>query len=127
MKKILIFISLLFSLTVKSQIDISELKYDYLTQDKFEKYIKANHEFQQNFTTWKDENKMQYFKELWYYSKSFSIERSHFSQGFTLDESMIDIGRFESYRKQDEYSIVEIPGSKDVIVLLPINKLIYKP
>lgn len=127
MKKILIFISLLFSLTVKSQIDISEMKYDYQAQEKFEKYIQANHDLQQNFTTWKEENKIQYFKELWYYSKSFYVKRNHFSEGEKLNESIIDISRFESNRNETTESIVTLPGFRDVIILLPNNKLIYKP
>ena len=44
-----------------------------------------------------------------------------------LDESIFDVSRFESYRKEDVESIITFPGFKDVIVLLPNNKLIYKP
>lgn len=44
-----------------------------------------------------------------------------------MNEEAIDITRFESNRKQNEEATVIIPGFKDVIVLLPTNKLIYKP
>ena len=47
--------------------------------------------------------------------------------GVVSHEEAIDISRFESNRKQNEEAIVIIPGFKDVIVLLPTTKLIYKP
>lgn len=69
----------------------------------------------------------EYLKELWYYSESFYVKRNHLQEGVTMDESMIDITRFESSRKEGEEAIILLPGFKDALVLLPINKLIYKP
>jgi len=44
-----------------------------------------------------------------------------------LDESTIDISRFEYLRKPYESVIVEFPGYSDVLVLLPKEKMIYTP
>lgn len=68
-----------------------------------------------------------YLKELWYFSESFYIKRDHLQEGLTLDESLIPVNRFEDQRKEKEESIVILPGFKDAIVLLPANKLRYKP
>jgi len=76
---------------------------------------------------WKKNNTYQYYLEIWYYSESFYVKRNHLKEGVELNESIIDISRFESSRKQNEESIVLLPGFKDVLVLLPIDKLIYKP
>ncbi len=70
---------------------------------------------------------MLYAKEMWYYTESFYVKRNYNNEGITLDESIIDISRFESQRKENEEAIVTLPGFKDVIVLIPNNKLIYKP
>ena len=69
----------------------------------------------------------EYLKELWYYSESFYVKRDYLDEGVSLDESIIDITRFESSRKSTEESIVILPGFKDVLVLFPLNQLIYKP
>lgn len=106
-------------------------------EEKFSKYIESNHGMNQNFTTWKKENKFLYIKEMWYYAESFYIMRNYFAKNSVsidgslntekIDDGMIDISRFESNRKQTEEAIVILPGFVDVIVLLPTNKLIYKP
>jgi hypothetical protein len=64
---------------------------------------------------------------MWYFSESFYIKRNYSNDGVAMNEEAIDISRFESNRKQNEEAIVIIPGFKDVIVLLPTTKLIYKP
>ena len=81
----------------------------------------------QNFEQWKSTNKLLYAQEMWYYSESFYIKRNISNNGVSMDESQIDISRFESNRKQNEEFVLIIPGFKDAIVLLPANKLIYKP
>jgi len=96
-------------------------------EEKFSKFIESNHGMNQNFTTWKKENKFQYIKEMWYYAESFYINRGVNKNGVSMDESQIDISRFESYRKENDEVTISIDGFKDVIVLLPNNKLIYKP
>lgn len=134
MKKIILIILSLITINLKSQVvtsaingDLMELKYDHQAEEKFGIYVEMNHQMDGNFTTWKSENKIQYLKELWYQSKSFYIKRNVNSEGITMNEALIDIGRFESSRLIDSEAIVNIPGFKDVIVLLPTNKLIYKP
>jgi len=138
-KFIFLALALIFSLTTKSQTDDSKAVDNYFElvnyysrlqpskEAKFSPYVEAKYSFIQNFTTWKKENKFLYIKEIWYHAESFSIERNHFSEGVSMDESMIDVSRFEKYRKETETSTVTIEGFKDAIILLPSNKLIYKP
>lgn len=131
-KSIILISILLISGLVKSQTDqITLIEYwntvSPSKEEKFSKFIQSNHGFDQNFTTWKKENRFLYIKEFWYYAESFYIKRGANIKGVSIDESQIDISRFESYRKEnDEFSII-IDGFKDVIVLLPNSKLIYKP
>lgn len=75
----------------------------------------------------KKEHRYDYLKELWYYTSSFYIRRDYYDSGVELDESIIDISRFESYRKENEEAVVKIDGYKDALILLPLNQLIYKP
>ena len=83
MKKIkaIILISMLFiSGLVKSQTDqISLIEYwntvSPSKEAKYSKFVESNHGMDQNFTTWKKENRFQYIKEIWYYAESFYIKR----------------------------------------------------
>ena len=93
----------------------------------YSKYVESNHGMNQNFTTWKKENKFLYIKEIWYYAESFYIRRGVSSEGISMDASQIDISRFENNRLQNDEAVITIDGFKDAIVLLPTNKLIYKP
>ena len=121
--RIILFFLLLISSVCKAQVD-TDFKLDAAKAKKFIPYLAFKHE---NFNEWKNNNKMLYHKELWYYTESFYVKRNYFAKGETLDESIIDISRFEQFRKETDESIVEIPGFKDAIVLIPNNKLIYKP
>ena len=96
-------------------------------EKKFEPYQVTVHHTLAAFKEFKTTNRPQYLKELWYFSKSFYVKRNYFAKGAELDEAMIDIRRFENYRKENQEAVVTLPGLKDVIVLLPLNKLIYKP
>ena len=109
--------------------DFSKVKLDQEKVKKFEIYLEIHHTDPQgvNFNSWKENNKQQYTKEMWYFSESFYIKRNVLAEGIVLDEAIIDITRFENKRKENEEAIVEIPGSKDVIVLLPNSQLFYKP
>ena len=62
---------------------------------------------------------------MWYFSESFYIKRNVNSEGITLNEASIDISRFDDVRKKSEETTVPMVGYKDVIVLLPIDKLFY--
>ncbi|MBK9283090.1 MAG: hypothetical protein IPM51_02085 [Sphingobacteriaceae bacterium] len=122
-----LFLSLLMivSLVTFSQ-QLEEIKLNPKKIQQFEPYMKWKHGSGDGFEAWKSTNKLQYAKEMWYYSESFYIKRNHIAKGETLDESIIDISRFENQRSKTEEVIVTLPGFKDVVVLLPENKLIYK-
>lgn len=116
--------SVLFS---QDPTDWSKIKLDPIKEKKFQPYVEFRHNERGEFQKWKEDNKFQYIKEMWYFSESFYIKRNVSNSGETMNEAQIDISRFESNRKPTEEAVVTIPGFKDVIVLLPANKLIYKP
>ena len=105
----------------------NDLKPNAEKEKKFLPYVAILHGGIEKLEAWKQENTYQYFKELWYYTESFYISRNYLKEGLILNEEIIDISRFEFNRKQSEESIVIIPGFKDVLILYPSNKLIYKP
>jgi hypothetical protein len=105
----------------------NDLKPNAEKEKKFLPYVAILHGGIDKLEAWKQENTYQYFKELWYYTESFYISRNYLKEGLVLNEEIIDISRFEFNRKQSEESIVIIPGFKDVLILYPSNKLIYKP
>lgn len=92
----------------------------------FEKYLSFRHSFEPGgFVQWKNNNPELYAKEMWYQSESFYIKRNYLASGLTMNEGMIDVCRFEHLRKEKEEVIVPFAGFKDVMILLPKNKLIY--
>jgi hypothetical protein len=103
------------------------LEIDPQIEKMYSPYMYARHGGPEGLAEFKKAQPHQYLKELWYYSKSFYVKKNHNTTGVTLDESIIDISRFESYRNSDNEAIVQLPGYKDVLVLLPQSKLIYKP
>lgn len=105
--------------------DFSKIKIDPIKEKKFQPYVAVRHGGGQEFNTWKENNKYQYVKEMWYFSESFYIKRNVNTEGNTLDEAIIDITRFDGTRKPSEEVTVIVPGSKDVIVLIPADQLIY--
>ena len=107
--------------------DWSKIKLDPDKEKKFEPYIAFRHGGGADYQAWKANNKFQYVKEMWYFSESFYVKRNVNTSGATLNEEIIDVSRLESNRKPTEEATVNMPGFKDVIVLLPTNKLIYKP
>lgn len=114
-------------MTLTSFSQTSELKLNPEKVKKFIAYVEFKHGGAQAFPAWKENNKLQYAKEMWYYTESFYIKRNNSTEGITLDESIIDITRFEASRKESEEVVIQLPGFKDALVLLPNNKLIYKP
>ena len=135
MKKLLLLItlSLLTISSIKSQtIDLGKLRVDPIKEKMYSPYVEYRHGFDadvitRSFQKWKEDNKYQYLKELWYYSESFYVIHHVNDEGITIDESTIDISRFDSVR--DLTNEVSIPlngaGFNDTIVLLPINKLLF--
>ncbi len=108
-------------------ISSEDIKPDPKKEAMFLPYLAARHGGPASLQEWKKDNTLQYYKELWYFCESFHVKRDHLSQGISLDESIIDISRFESSRKATEEAIVVLPGFKDALVLLPTSQLIYKP
>lgn len=96
-------------------------------EKKFTPYMVYRHGGPDGVEEFKKTDPQTYAKELWYYAESFYVKRDHLSQGVPLDESIIDISRFENQRLPAQEAIVLLPGFKDAIVLLPTNQLIYKP
>ena len=93
----------------------------------FTPYLEFKHGGKQGFPVWKSNNKMLYAQEMWYYSESFYMKRNVNAEGQTFNDASMDVSRFESQRKQNEEVTIILPGFKDVLVLIPGNKLIYKP
>ena len=103
------------------------LKPDPKKEKMFLPYLAVRHGGMAATETWKKSNTLKYYKELWYYCESFYIKRGYVKEGVPLNEEIIDITRFESERKENEEAIVVLPGFQDALVLLPANKLVYKP
>lgn len=123
-------ISLVAILTVLSasfSAQVNSLELNPEKERKFTPYMLYRHQGSEGLAEFKQKHPHEYLKELWYYSESFYIKRNYFKQGAELDDAIIAINRFEDSRKEDEEAVVILPGFKDVLVLLPNNKLIYKP
>ncbi len=116
-----------FATSQNNGLNVDLMKPNPEKEKKFLPYLAVRYGGIENIETWKKNNRLLYFKELWYYCESFYVLRNYSTEGITLDEGAIDITRFESNRKENEEAIVVLPGFKDVLVLLPNNKLIYKP
>lgn len=125
MKTLLAIAFVVLSFVSYSQ-NVNDIKLNSDKVKKFQPYVEFRHGGKEAFNTWKENNKVQYVKEMWYFSESFYVKRNAFSEGVTLDESIIDISRFEDKRKANEEVILQLPGFKDALVLLPLSKLIYK-
>lgn len=121
------FIILFLFIIFRSESQTDYIEIDPITENTFKRYMLHRHGGEDGVDLFKLENPEKYQKELWYYSASFYVKREHFLEGTTLDISIIDISRFESQRKENELSIVELGGYKDVLILIPLNQLIYRP
>jgi hypothetical protein len=121
----IIFLGLIFSQKVWGQ--LQEIKLDPVKVEKFSPYLKYKHSYPPGFEVWKENHKLQYVQELWYYTESFYIKRDYFTDGIALNEEIIDISRWEKQRSQTEEVTVKLKGFKDALVLIPGNKLIFKP
>jgi hypothetical protein len=129
-KLILLGLLVIFSFENNAQTNIVEphnLKPDPEKEQMFLPYLAVRHGGLASTEIWKKSNTVQYYKELWYYCESFYVKRNHLKEGVTLNEEIVDISRFEYARKENEEAIVVLPGFRDVLVLLPANKLVYKP
>lgn len=122
---VLVLVLLLTFLTGKAQVNSLEL--DPVKEKMYTPYLTYRHQGPEGLEKFKQEQPHEYLKELWYYSSSFTVKRDHFPTGDRLDESTIDISRFEHLRKEDETAILILDGYKDVLLLLPANQLLFKP
>lgn len=125
MKTLLAIAFVVLSLVSYSQ-NVNDIKLNSDKVNKFQPYVEVRHGGKAAFNVWKENNKVQYVKEMWYFTESFYVKRNAFTEGVTLDESIIDIARFEDQRKANEEVSIHLPGFKDAIILLPSSKLIYK-
>lgn len=115
----------LLSFSQSNSLSSEQLKPDPDKEQKFLPYLAVRHGGMPAIENWKKNNTYLYYQELWYYCESFYVKRNYLNEGVTLNESIIDISRFESSRKENEEAIVTLPGYKDVLVLLPASKLVY--
>ena len=106
---------------------VNNLKLDPVKIKQFSPYLGARHGGTEGLENFKRNNFTEYQKEMWYFSESFYVKRDYFQAGISLDESIIDVSRFESQRQSDTESIIQLPGFKDALVLLPTKKLVFKP
>jgi len=105
----------------------NNLEIDPLKEKQFSPYMVWRHQTLEGLAEFKKNHPKEYAKELWYYSSSFYIRRNVHTEGASIDVSMIAIDRFENQRKENEEALIEMPGFKDVLILLPANQLLYKP
>src|SRR5215213_3212212 len=66
---------------------------------KFTPYLAARHGGGDDFLKWKENNKMLYAKEMWYFTESWYVKRNYTGEGVVLNEEITDITRFEHLRK----------------------------
>lgn len=123
----LVFVFIAFFLCLSGNAQVIGLELDPEKERMFKPYLTYRHQGPEGLEQFKREHPHEYLKELWYYGSSFTVKRDHFSVGDPLDESTIDISRFENFRKEDESAIVVLDGYKDVLILLPANQLLFKP
>lgn len=106
--------------------EMNQFKLNADKVSKYQVYLEARHGGGDVFTNWKENNKVQYTKEMWYFSESFYVKKNFYSEGVELNDQIIDVSRFENQRKENEEVIVTLPGYKDVLVLIPTSKLFYQ-
>jgi hypothetical protein len=100
---------------------------DPLKVQMYAPYLAAHYGGAEAIENLKLTDKFLYFRELWYYTESFSVVRNYLSEGIVLNEDIIDISRFEIYRKYDEAVIVTLPGFRDALKLVAGKDLLHKP
>lgn len=119
-------ISALFFCALGSRAQVSnEISADQ--ERKFTPYMYWRHGGPEGVAQFKKTKPGEYARELWYYTSSFTVKRNHLATGVELDESIIDISRFEQHRLQDQPFILELPGFKDALVLVPVKDLLWRP
>jgi hypothetical protein len=114
-------------LSLNAQAQLSGFTITPGSEAKFSPYMAARHGGDAGLAAFKQSNTNLYFKELWYFSESFYVKRNHLAEGVAIDESMIDITRFEHLRQINADQIVTFPGLKDALILTARSRLLYHP
>src|SRR4051812_41251635 len=92
-----------FSNSLKAQqASITGFTPDPVKVQMYSPYLAAHFGGSQALETLKASNRFLYFRELWYYTESFTVVRNYLPEGIVLNEDIIDISRFESQRKYEE-------------------------
>ena len=126
--RFLFFLAFMTSLLCNAQTGpLEQFKTDPQKEAIYIPYLAARHGGSESLLKWKQTNRLQYQKELWYYTESFTIVRDYASTGVKLDEAMIDISRFEHLRLAAADTTIVIPGYRDGLLLPAANKLRFKP
>lgn len=120
---------LLFLLSFQSAVfsQANSLEIDPVKEKLVTPYLTYMHQGEEGLAEFKKNQPHAYLLEVWYFTESYYIKSDFFQQGDPLPFGLLDISRFEDQRKESEESMVVLPGYKDVLILLPNNKLLYKP
>jgi len=110
-----------------SRAQLNSLEISPEKEKMFTPYMIWRHSGSEGLAEFKRDHPHDYLKELWYYCESFYIKKDYVKEGIFLDVSFIDITRFEDLRKESDEALILMPGYKDALIMLPSNKLIYRP
>ena len=121
---LLSFVTLVSLSTFSQNLDQFKLNADKVS--KYQIFLAARHGGGEVFNQWKENNKVQYTQEMWYFSESFYVKKNAYSEGVQLDVSIIDVSRFEDQRKENEEVQIQLGGYKDAVILLPRKDLLHK-
>ena len=132
MKQLLVILAMVVSTYGRAQdfysdkqfLELLKIKNDTYAKN-FEPYLIAHHGVSFDLDSFKLHSKLEYYKELWYYSKSFYVKRNVNPVGIHLDETIIDVSRFEHKRSETEEVLIVLDAFKDVLVLLPRTQLLF--
>lgn len=127
MMRVAAIITLVFTLAFSAAAQVNPLQISKEKEAMYTPFMYWRHSGKEGLEQFKREHPHDYLKELWYYCESWQVEKDYSTTGVALDLYVVDISRFEHYRKDSEPFYLVLPGYKDAIVLLPANQLIYKP
>lgn len=127
MMRLAAIIFLVFTLVVSAGAQVNPLQISKEKEAMYTPFMYWRHGGKESLEQFKKEQPHAYLKELWYYCESWFVAKDYSATGVALDLHVVDISRFEQYRKDSEPFYLVLPGYKDAIVLLPANQLIYKP
>lgn len=127
MMRFLAFILFVFYFGAISQAQVNSLQISAEKEAMYSPFMYWRHGGKEGLAEFKQKEPHAYLKELWYYCESWQVAKDYAASGVALDLYVVDISRFEQYRKDSEPFYLVLPGYKDAIVLKPSKELIYKP